>query len=75
LIKIFSNLGLAASTEPYEVYKSVIEMSEAVGEDAYTVDKIFWLISSGRFYLVDINVGRKRDEFIAYAKRRCLEKT
>jgi len=44
-------------------------MSEAVGEDAYTVDKIFWLISSGRFYLVDINIGRKRDEFIKYAKK------
>lgn len=71
LIKIFSSLGLSASTEPYEVYKSIIEMSEAVKEDAYTVDKIFWLISSGRFYLVNVNTGRKRDEFIRYAKR-CL---
>lgn len=70
LIKIFSDLGLATSTEPYEVYKSIIEMSEVVGEDAYTVDKIFWLISSGRFYLVDVNTGRKRDEFIAFAKNR-----
>lgn len=71
LIKIFSSLGLATSTEPYEVYKSIIEMSEAVEEDAYTVDKIFWLISSGRFYLVNINTGRKRDEFTRYAKK-CL---
>jgi hypothetical protein len=69
LIKIFSDLGLATSTEPYEVYKSIIEMSEAVGEDAYTVDKIFWLISSGRFYLEDINTGRNRDEFIRYARK------
>lgn len=73
LIKIFSDLGLASSTDPYEVYKSIIEMSEAVGEDAYTVDKIFWLISSGRFYLVNINTGRKRDEFIRYAKKRCFK--
>jgi len=69
LIKIFSGLGLAHSTNPYEVYKSIIEMSEVVGEDAYTVDKIFWLISSGRFYLVNINTGRNRDEFIRYAKK------
>ena len=69
LIKIFSSLGLSISTEPYEVYKSIIEMAEAVGEDAYTVDKVFWLISSGRFYLVNINTGRKRDEFIRYAKK------
>lgn len=75
LIKIFSDLGLASSADPYEVYKSIIEMSEAVGEDAYTVDKIFWLISSGRFYLVDINTGRRRDEFISFAKKWCKKTT
>jgi len=69
LIKIFKELGLVTSTDSYEVYKAIIEMSEAVGEDAYTVDKIFWLISSGRFYLVNINTGRKRDEFIKYTKK------
>lgn len=70
LIKIFHSLGLSKTAEPYEVYKSIIEMAEAVGEDAYTVDKIFWLISSGRFYLVDIEVGRNRDKFIRNTKVR-----
>ncbi len=70
LIKIFSELKLSKSSDPYEVYKAIIEMSEAVGEDAYTVDKIFWLISSGRFYLVDVKISPKRDEFIKYAKKR-----
>jgi len=68
LIKIFYGLGLAKSTEPYEVYKSIIEMAEAVGEDAYTVDKIFWLIGSGKFYLVNIFTGRNSDKFIKSAK-------
>jgi hypothetical protein len=68
LIKIFNGLGLSSSKEPYEVYKSIIEMSEAVGKDAYTVDKIFWLIGSGRFYLVDIKIGSNRDEFIKIVK-------
>lgn len=68
LIKIFHSLGLSPSVEPYEVYKSIVEMSEAVGEDAYTVDKIFWLISSGRFYLVNIETGRNRDKFIRNVK-------
>lgn len=70
LIKIFNALGLSDSEDPYEVYKSIIEMSEAVEKDAYSVDKIFWLIGSGKFYLVDINVGGKRDEFIEYAKNK-----
>ena len=68
LIKIFHDLGLSKSTEPYEVYKSIVEMAEAVGEDAYTVDKIFWLIGSGRFYLVNIETGRNRDKFIKSIK-------
>jgi hypothetical protein len=69
LIKIFSDLKLSTSTDPYEVYKVIVEMAEIVEKDAYTVDKYFWLISSGRFYLIDLNVGRKRDEFIRYAKK------
>ena len=68
LIKIFSELKLSESADPYAVYKAIIEMAEAVGEDAYKVDKIFWLISSGRFYLAGVNAGRKRDEFIRCAK-------
>lgn len=43
-------------------------MSEVVGEDAYTVDKIFWLISSGKFYLVGVDTGRNRDKFIESVK-------
>lgn len=70
LIKIFYDLGLSDSQNQYDVYKSIIEMSELVGEDAYTVDKIFWLISSGRFYLLNIEIGRHREEFITYAKKR-----
>ena len=68
LIKIFYDLGLSTSAEPYEVYKSIVEMAEIVREDAYTVDKIFWLISSGKFYLVNIDTGRNRDKFIKSIK-------
>ncbi len=68
LIKIFYNLRLADSSEPYEVYKSIIEMVEVVGEDAYTVDQIFWLIGSGRFHLDDVKVGRNGDKFIKQTK-------
>lgn len=74
LIKIFYDLGLSDSADPYEVYKSIVEMAETVGEDAYTVDKIFWLISSGRFYLVNVEVGRNRDRFIENIKTNRLYK-
>lgn len=69
LIDIFSKLELSESTDPYDVYKSVIEMSEIVNEDACTVDRVFWMIGSGKFFLVDISIGQNREEFIKYAKK------
>ncbi|MBU6430935.1 MAG: hypothetical protein KGJ58_01975 [Patescibacteria group bacterium] len=67
LIDIFHELGLSKSNEPYEVYKSIVEMSEVVGKDAYTVDKIFWLIGSGKL-IGNKSIGRNRDEFIKLLK-------
>ncbi|KKU68400.1 MAG: hypothetical protein UX89_C0004G0013 [Parcubacteria group bacterium GW2011_GWA2_47_16] len=67
LITIFYELGLSGSTEPYEVYKSIIEMVEVVGKDAFTVDKIFWLIGSGKL-VGDKSIGDYRDKFIKRTK-------
>ena len=67
LIDIFYELGLSKSNEPYEIYKSIVEMSEVVGEDAYTVDKIFWLIGSGKL-VGNKSIGRNRSEFIKKIK-------
>lgn len=67
LIDIFYGLGLSKSKEQYDVYKSIVEMSEIVGEDAYTVDKIFWLIGSGKL-VGNKSIGRNRDKFIKSVK-------
>lgn len=68
LIDIFYGLGLSESAEQYEVYKSIIEMAEAVGEDAYTVDKMFWLIGSGKF-VGNKSIGRDRKKFIKQVQK------
>ena len=73
LITIFNELELCNSSKEYEVYKSIIEMAKIVGEDAYTVDKIFWLIGSGDFYKVKEKIGRHREEFIQTTKRKLNE--
>ena len=39
-------------------------MENIVDETPYKVDKIFWLIGSGSFYLDNINIGRKKETFI-----------
>lgn len=48
----------------YSAYKAVIEMASVVKDTPYNVDKIFWLISSGSFYLHNINISRHKEKFI-----------
>ncbi|MDP3385956.1 MAG: hypothetical protein Q8S24_01875 [Eubacteriales bacterium] len=64
---IFSQLDIC-DNDDYEVYKAIIRMAAACGKTAYQVDKVFWLISSGRYYLDDIVIKGKRTEFIERVK-------
>lgn len=61
---IFRGLHLTESTSDYEVFKDVIRFSDAVDEIPYRVDKLFWLIGSGKFYLDNIKIKSNRNEFI-----------
>lgn len=52
----------------YSAYKAVIEMANIVRDSAYNVDKIFWLIGSGNFYMHNISIGRNKEKFINTVK-------
>lgn len=72
LIEVFNQLGLSEE-DPAAVFEAVVAMADACKEidpevTPYKIDKIIWLICSGRFYLDDITVGRHKDEFITYVK-------
>lgn len=72
LIEVFSQLGLSED-DPISVFEAIVEMAEVCKEvdpesTPYKLDKIIWLICSGRFYLDDISVGRHKDDFIKYMK-------
>lgn len=67
---IFSVLGLSRTDHDYEVFKSIVRVARSAGTTPYAVDKLFWLIGSGKFYLVDLEIGGHRDEFIAMASER-----
>lgn len=69
LIDVFSELGLSDRDE-YNCYKSIIKMSMLVGETPYKVDKVFWLICSGNYYLDGIIIDRKKKDFIDLIKTR-----
>ena len=53
---IFKGLGLSSNknttkNEDIEIFRSVIEYSRSINEIPYEVDRLFWLIGSGDFYL------------------------
>ena len=51
IIEIFSALGLSGEKDrPYMVQKALLSMAEAVNVSPYNVDKLFWLIGSGKLY-------------------------
>ena len=72
LIDIFSELGLSNRNE-FNCYKEIIRMARAVNETPYKVDKIFWLICSGNYYLNNITGEKSKKEFINYVKKEIIK--
>jgi len=66
--KIYSDLGFC-DDEDYSSYKTITEMADVIGESAYKVNKVLWLISSGNFHLDENKVEGNRDELISNVKR------
>lgn len=71
LIDVFNGLGLS-DNNPVSVFEAIVRMSEDCKSDdesvtPYKIDKIIWLICSGRFYQDEITIGRHKDDFITMA--------
>ena len=77
LMDVFSELNLCRKTQIY-TYEAIVKMAEVCKEELndssitpYKVDKIFWLICSGRFYLEkggEIKVPLRKKAFIVSGK-------
>lgn len=71
LIEVFSRLGLA-DQNPISTFEAIIRMSDICKEfdgtaTPYKIDKIIWLICSGRFYKDKIICSRHKEDFIIMA--------
>lgn len=78
VIKIIRDTGLIspkqvaahiACAEDAEVLYAVLRIAANAGATPYKVDRILWLIGSGNFWLDQVKIGGRRDEFIAHAHR------
>lgn len=68
VMQIFAGIGLcSAKASSYQVQKVITKIAEAAEVSAYDVDKVFWLIGSGKFYNHPHigSIGRKKTQFIA----------
>ena len=73
LMDVFSALELSENN-PISTFEAIVRMADECrvidsSVTPYKVDKIFWLICSGRFYLEkpELSLGRHKDSFISDA--------
>jgi hypothetical protein len=63
LIDIFSGVGLS-SKHVLDVFQTASQIAHDVNETPYAVDKAFWLIGSGKLYLVGKKFKTNKFQFI-----------
>ncbi len=73
LIKVFSSIDKDCS-DNISIFEAITRMAnDCHKEDSsvtpYKIDKVFWLICSGNFYLDKIKITRQRDNLISYLKQ------
>lgn len=72
--KIFLGTGLTQSNNDYDVLIAIGRVAESNNVSPYNVDKLFWLIGSGKFYLEKDSLGkifklkRNAETFIQFVK-------
>jgi thermostable 8-oxoguanine DNA glycosylase len=61
---IFYQLGLSQNKKDYFVLKDIVRVAEHNDKSPYYIDKLFWLIGSGNFYLKGIKIKKSKKQFI-----------
>lgn len=73
--KIFLGTDLTQNSNDYEVLLAISRVAENNNVSPYNVDKLFWLIGSGKFYLEKDSLGkifklkRNAETFIQFVKK------
>lgn len=71
---IFEALGIidpnekSVTKQDYATLKAIDKIANACNVTPFAVDKVFWLIGSGNFYLTGMNIGRQKQIFIDQIK-------
>lgn len=68
LIEVFQQVGICEGN-PISVYEAIGRMADDCDETPYKVDKVFWLICSGKYYEDGITEKSHKQELIALLKQ------
>lgn len=63
-LKIIDDIDKNATKQDYATLKAIDRIAKANNVTPYSVDKVFWLIGSGNFYVTGKNIGRQKQNFI-----------
>jgi thermostable 8-oxoguanine DNA glycosylase len=68
-LKIIDPYEKSVIKQDYATLKAIDRIAKENEVTAYAVDKVFWLIGSGNFYLTGKNIGRQKQRFIDEIKK------
>jgi len=68
IMYIFSAFGFCRKNDDIDAFHAVREMATIVGDTAFNIDRLFWLIGSGNFYEHKYEIGSHQDKFIKMIK-------
>ena len=63
-LKIIDHNERNAIKQDYATLKAIDRIANSNNVTSYAVDKVFWLIGSGNFYVIGKNIGRQKQNFI-----------
>jgi len=67
---IFEKLGLIVHRGDIETLQKIEQVAEAAGVTVYAVDRVFWIIGSGKFYRKPIHIGKQKENFFKCYKKK-----
>ena len=68
-LNIINNKENNTTKQNYATLKAIDRIAKSNNVTPYAVDKVFWLIGSGNFYITEKNIGRQKQNFIDKLKK------
>ena len=69
LIEICYETGLCDNKNEIKVFETIVKIADECNITPYKLDKIFWLICSGNFYIDKVIIKGHKKDFIEYLKK------